>query len=130
MKVTALLYWGSTHLQNTNRAILSHWNEVIDLQNHTYAFSRQSYLRGIDEEWLNHVLCPHVADLTFTNIDSCGIIARCVAITKFSYQTNWVDASILSQCVRNDFKSLNQVISTIVVARIKREDLRERPDTV
>ena len=94
---------------------LSHGDEVVDFEDHSDALCGERYLGGIDEQRLDHVLGPHVADLTLSNVDSRIEIARGMAITQLRHESDRVDSCVLGQGVRNDLKSLTSIRRCYVV---------------
>lgn len=92
---------------------LSHWDEVVNLQDHPHALGGELDLRGVDQQRLHDLLGPHVADGTVTHVDATGVLALVVAVPQLGHHADGVDARVLCQRVGDDLQCLQTTQSII-----------------
>ncbi|KAG5618890.1 hypothetical protein H5410_018714 [Solanum commersonii] len=83
-------------------------NNVVNLQNHSYAFGSQGNCTCAHQQWLHDILFQYVGDLPLPHIDPCVDLALSVPVPQLSHNCNWVQPSILSQSIGNDFEGFSK----------------------
>jgi hypothetical protein len=62
--------------------LLSHWDQIVNLEDHPHALSGETDLTEIDEQRLDNFFIPHIADGASTNIDPSRGVALVVFVSE------------------------------------------------
>ena len=104
------------HVKSTAQCTLIHvallphspcHDNVVNLQDHTHAFSSESESTGRHESWLEHFCFIHILNGVLLDVKASVFVACCVTIAQFGNKDDWVESSVLTESVWNKLKGFS-----------------------
>ena len=95
-------------------------NVVVDLQQQAHCLSRKLDRAGGDQQRLDDLLLENVGDEALADVDSGIALAESMAVAELGDNGDWVEASVLSEGGRDDFKCVCVGLETVCLHSLER----------